>query len=47
MRASDLSPWHRDLLRIFANPMESQPVEVTQPFFGQALRMRAFESLYN
>src|SRR5262249_23633043 len=38
--ASDFSPWHRALPRIFANPMESQPAEITHPFFGQALRMR-------
>lgn len=36
---SDLSPGHRALPRIFANPMESHPTEVTHPFFSQALRM--------
>src|SRR5690606_34003199 len=37
---SGLAPGHRDLLRIFANPMESQPSRITHLFFGQALRMR-------
>src|SRR5690606_17471241 len=37
---SGLAPGHRDLLRIFANPMESQPSQITHLFFGQALRMR-------
>src|ERR1700742_3820069 len=36
--ASGLSPGHRDLPRIFANPMESQPAGITHPFFSQALR---------
>jgi hypothetical protein len=37
--AGDISPGHRDLLRIFANPIESQPADITQLFFGQALRV--------
>jgi hypothetical protein len=37
---SDFSPWHGVLPRIFANPKESQPAEITHCFFGQALRMR-------
>ncbi len=35
---SDFSPRHGALPRIFANPKESQPAEITHPFFGQALR---------
>src|SRR6202043_2805660 len=35
---SDFSPGHRDLLRIFANPMESHLTEITHPFFSQILR---------
>jgi hypothetical protein len=38
--ASDFGPRHRALPRIFANPKESQPTEITHSFFGQALRMR-------
>src|ERR1700734_562601 len=38
VRSSDFGPGHRDLPRIFANPMESQPPEITHLFFGQALR---------
>src|SRR5580658_5177183 len=38
---SDFSPWHGALPRIFANPKESQPAEITHCFFGQALRMRS------
>src|SRR3954452_12222631 len=37
LRASDFSPWHGVLPRIFANPKESQPAEITHCFFGQAL----------
>jgi hypothetical protein len=37
---SGFSPWHGDLPRIFTNPKESQPAEITHCFFGQALRMR-------
>src|SRR5215211_4779940 len=36
---SGFSPWHGDLPRIFANPMESQLAGITRSFFGQALRM--------
>src|SRR5215210_7956189 len=36
--ASGFGPSHRDLLRIFANPKESQPAGITHPFLGQALR---------
>jgi hypothetical protein len=28
-------PGHGDLHRIFANPKESQPAEIIQPFFDQ------------
>jgi hypothetical protein len=35
---SDFSPWHGALPRIFANPKESQPAEITHCFFSQALR---------
>src|SRR3954468_4460471 len=38
---SGFSPWHGALPRIFANPKESQPAEITHCFFGQALRMTA------
>jgi hypothetical protein len=38
---SGFGPRHRALPRIFANPKESQPAEITHSFFGQALRMRA------
>src|ERR1044072_5114041 len=41
VRASGFGPWHRALHRIFANPTESQPAEITHcffGFFGQALR---------
>src|SRR5712672_4009718 len=41
LRTSDFSPWHGALPRIFANPKESQPAEITHCFFGQALRMRS------
>lgn len=34
----DISPRHRALHRIFANPTESQPTDITQLFLGQALR---------
>src|SRR5258705_10246978 len=40
LRTRDFSPWHGALPRIFANPKESQPAEITHCFFGQALRMR-------
>src|ERR1044072_3348858 len=43
VRASGFGPWHRALHRIFANPTESQPAEITHSFFGffgQALRTR-------
>jgi hypothetical protein len=33
MSASDFSPGHRALPRIFANPKESQPAEITQLLF--------------
>ena len=33
----DISPRHRALHRIFANPTESQPTDITQFFLGQAL----------
>jgi hypothetical protein len=39
--AGDFGPWHRALPRIFANPKESQPAEITHFFFSQALRMRS------
>jgi hypothetical protein len=39
---SDFSPRHGALPRIFANPKESQPAEITHCFFSQALRMRVF-----
>src|SRR5450631_2779842 len=35
---SGFSPWHGALPRIFANPKESRPTEITHCFFGQALR---------
>jgi hypothetical protein len=38
LRTSDFSPRHRALPRIFANPKESQPAQITHSFFGQALR---------
>jgi len=38
---SDFGPWHGVLPRIFANPKESQPAEITHCFFGQTLRMRS------
>jgi len=41
VRSSDFGPGHRDLPRIFANPMESQPPEITHLFFGQALRQQS------
>jgi hypothetical protein len=37
--ADDISPSQRDLIRIFANPIESQPADITQLFSGQALRL--------
>ena len=37
LNASDFGPRHRALPRIFANPKESQPTEITHCFFGQAL----------
>ncbi len=40
LRTGDFSPWHGALPRIFANPKESQPAEITHCFFGQALRTR-------
>src|ERR1700752_3070229 len=36
--ASDFGPRHRALPRIFANPKESQPTEITHSFFGRGLR---------
>jgi hypothetical protein len=41
---SDFGPWHGALPRIFANPKESQPTEITHCFFGQALRMTDLKS---
>jgi hypothetical protein len=38
LSTSDFGPWHGALPRIFANPKESQPTEITHSFFGQALR---------
>lgn len=40
---SDFGPRHRALPRIFANPKEAQPAEITHSFFGQALRMRGVD----
>jgi hypothetical protein len=37
--ASGFSPGHSDLHRIFANPKEPQPTEITRPFFDQALKL--------
>ena len=44
MSASDFSPGHRALPRIFANPKESQPAEITQLLFQSGSKTKfAFE----
>jgi hypothetical protein len=40
MSTSDFSPGHRALPRIFANPKESQPAEITQLLFQSGSKHR-------
>jgi putative transposase len=42
MSPSDFSPGHRALPRIFANPKESQPAEITQLLFQSGSKVTAW-----
>jgi carboxymethylenebutenolidase len=44
LSTSDFGPRHVALPRIFANPKESQPAEITHCFFGHTLRKAAGKS---